>query len=293
MASAAPLRLTTSRDVELLTALVMSPLTVVQLLKLSRTFDAGPFPSVRTLLDRLQRLRLGGWVRRWPLAIARRGGGPPDYYKVAPSGLRLLYGENARPPTKQFFAEVAVARHHHMHALADFLVHSAAAAHVQGFRIVDVHPENTFVAVVNGETLVPDHRFDLVNGAGERYRYLIELDNSTETIRSVKHEQETWQRKIRLHDAYQDQCDQRHRVVVVTTRSRARLDNILDAAAAAVRVPQRTLFVGVHLPEYLACDDAARAPCLVDHHRRHVSLLPARPPIAVRTLQDNAALTAA
>ena len=107
-----------------------------------------------------------------------------------------------------------------MHGLADFLVHSAVAAHAQGFRIVDVHPENTFVAVVNGETLVPDHRFDLLNGAGERYRYLIELDNSTETIRSVKHEQETWQRKIRLHDAYQDQCDQRHRVVVVTTRSR-------------------------------------------------------------------------
>ena len=79
MASAAPLALTTSRDVELLTALVMSPLTVVQLLKLSGTFDAGPFPSERTLLDRLQRLRLGGWVRRWPLAIARRGGGPPDY----------------------------------------------------------------------------------------------------------------------------------------------------------------------------------------------------------------------
>jgi len=293
MASAAPLQMATSRDVELLTALVMSPLTVVQLLKLSRTFEAGSFPSIRTLLDRLQRLRLGGWVRRWPLAIARRGGGAPDYYKIAPLGLRLLFGEDARPPTKQFFAEVAIARHHHMHALAGFLVHSTVAAHAGGFRIVDVHPENTFVADVNGEKLIPDHRFDLVNGAGERYRYLIELDNSTETIHSVKHEQETWQRKIRLHDAYQDQCAQRHRVVVVTTRSRARLDNILDAAAGLVRNRQRTLFVGVYLPDYLAAVDAARSPCFVDHLRRRASLLPERPPLAATLPLHSVALTPA
>ena len=166
MATAAPARLTTSRDVELLTALVMSPLTVAQLLKLSRTFAAGPFASTRTLLDRLQRLRLGGWVRRWPLAVARGSGGAPAYYKDAPQGLKLLYGEEAAPPTKQFFAEVAVSRHHHLHSLAEFLVHTAVAAHREGFRMVDVHPENTFVAEVKGERLVPDHRFDLVSMGG-------------------------------------------------------------------------------------------------------------------------------
>ncbi|HZZ26990.1 MAG TPA: replication-relaxation family protein [Pirellulales bacterium] len=274
MASAAPLRLTTSRDFDLLTALVMSPLTLGQLLKLSQTFAAGPFRSQRSLLDRLQRLRLGGWVRRWPLALARRGGGAPDYYKISPQGLRLLYGEEARPPTKQFFAEVAVARHHHMYSLAEFLVHTAVAAHIRGFRIVDVHPENTFVANVNGETMVPDHRFDLMNGEGERYRYLVELDNSTETIYSPRHEKETWHRKIRLHDAYQDQCTQRHRVVVVTTRSRARLNNIMDAAARMARNPQRTLFIGAYLPDYLATVDAAGELCLIDHRRKHVALLP-------------------
>ncbi|HUY33169.1 MAG TPA: replication-relaxation family protein [Pirellulales bacterium] len=252
----------------------MSPLTVAQLLDLSRTFPAGPFSSIRSLLDRLQRLRLGGWVRRWPLAIARRGGGAPDYYKITPSGLRLLYGDEARPPTKQFFAEVAVARHHHMHSLAEFLVHTAVAAHPKGFRMIDVHPENTFVADVAGELLVPDHRFDLVNSEGQRFRYLIELDNSTETIYSAKHEKETWHRKIRLHDAYQDQCDDRHRVVVVTTRSRARLDNILNAAAQLVRNPLRTLFIGTYLLDYLATTDAAFRPCLFDHRHRMVSLLP-------------------
>lgn len=274
MASAAPLRLTTSRDIDLLTALVMSPLTVGQLLKLSQTFAAGAFPSQRTLLDRLQRLRLGGWVRRWPLAIARRGGGAPDYYKITPQGLRLLYGEEARPPTKQFFAEVAIARHHHMSCLAEFLVHTVVAAHARGFRIVDVHPENTFVADINGEIIVPDHRFDLVNREGERYRYLVELDNSTETIYSPRHEQDTWHRKIRLHEAYQDQCDERHRVVVVTTRSRARLDNIMSAAARLVRNPQRTLFIGTYLPDFQLSADAAREACFVDHRQRNLALVP-------------------
>jgi hypothetical protein len=276
MASAAPSRFTTSRDFDLLTALVMSPLTAGQLLKLSQTFAAGPFPSRRTLLDRLQRLRLGGWVRRWPLAIARRGGGAPDYYKITPQGLRLLYGEEARSPTKQFFAEVAVARHHHMHSLAEFLVHTTVAAHSHGYRIVDVHPENTFVATVNGEMMVPDHRFDLVNAAGERYRYLIELDNSTETIYSRKYEQETWHRKIRLHDGYQDQSSDRHRVVVVTTRSRSRLRNIMDAAARLVRNGQRTLFIGTYLHDFLNCTDAAGELCFVDHRERPLALLPIR-----------------
>jgi hypothetical protein len=274
MATATPSRLTTPRDFELFTALVMSPLTVAQLVKLSRTFAAGPFTSTRTLLDRLQRLRLGGWIRRWPLAIARRGGGAPDYYKIAPQGLRLLYGEEARPPTKQFFAEVAVAKHFHMYSLGDFLVHTAVAAHARGFRMVDVHPENTFIADVNGERLIPDHRFDLVNESGKRYRYLIELDNSTETIYSKRHEQETWHRKIRLHEAHQDQCPDRHRVVVVTTRSRMRLKNILTLAALLAKNPQRTLFVGTYLDDYLAVDDAAGQTCLVDHQQKLVRLLP-------------------
>src|SRR5436190_15458978 len=133
-----PLRLTTSRDIDLLTSLVMSPLTLQQLLKLSQTFAAGSFPSHRTLLDRLQSLRLGGWVRRWPLALARRGGGAPHYYKIAPQGLRFLYGEEARPPTKQFFAEVAVAKHFHMYSLAEFLAHTAVCALAAGYRMVDV-----------------------------------------------------------------------------------------------------------------------------------------------------------
>jgi hypothetical protein len=274
--ASAPLRLTTSRDIDLLTSLVISPLTLQQLLKLSQTFAAGSFLSQRALLDRMQSLRLGGWVRRWPLALARRGGGAPDYYKISPQGLRLLYGEEASPPTKQFFSEVGIARHFHMYSLAEFLVHTAVCAHARGFRMVDVHPENTFVASVNGEKMIPDHRFDLVNSEGERYRYLVELDDSTETIYSPRHEQDTWHRKIRLHDGYQDQCHDRHRVVVVTTRSRARLDNILSAVARLVHNQLRTLFIGAYLPDILATEDAAGQACFVDHRGRPLALVPER-----------------
>jgi protein involved in plasmid replication-relaxation len=276
---------TTSRDIDLLTSLVMAPLTTAQLLKLSQTFAAGPFRSPRTLLDRLQRLAAGGFVRRFPLAIApAQGGGVPHYYKVTPAGLRLIYGEEARPPSKQFFAPVAVARHHHTHCLSEFLVTTAVAAHKRGFRMHDVHPENTLVLDINGEQLIPDARFDLLGIPG-RYRLLIEQDCSTETIRSAKHD-DTIQRKLRLHDAHQDQTAERHRVVFVSSRSRERLANILNAAATVVRNPERTLFLGVYLPDYVNACDPIWDPLFLDHRgRRH-----ALPPNVFRSIDSVASL---
>jgi hypothetical protein len=264
---------TTSRDIDLLTSLLMAPLTAAQLLKLSQTFPSGPFRSPRTLLDRLQRLSAGGFVRRFPLAIAPlRGGGVPHYFKLTPSGMRLIYGETARAPTKQFFAPVGVARHFHLHCLSEFLVTTAVAAYKHGFRMHDVHPENTLVLDINGERLLPDTRFDL-RGPSARYRFLVELDCSTETIRSTKHD-DTIHRKLRLHDGHQDQAIERHRVVFVTSRSRERLANILDAAATVVRNPERTLFLGVYLPEYIGAADPVGEPLFIDHRGRTHALLP-------------------
>jgi hypothetical protein len=183
-----------------------------------------------------------------------------------------VYGEEAHAPSKQFFAPVAVARHHHTHSLAEFLVTTAVAAHQHGFRLYDVHPENTLMLDINGESLIPDTRFDLV-GPDSRFRYLIELDCSTETIRSAKHD-DTIHRKLRLHDAHQDHSDERHRVVFVTTRSRERVTNILDAAVTAVRNIDRTLFLGIHLPDYLDASDPVGESLLADHRGRRHSLLP-------------------
>ena len=109
----------------------------------------------------------------------------------------------------------------------------------------------------------------------ERYRYLVELDNSSETIYNHRHEKDTWHRKIRLHEAYQDQVAARHRVLVVTTRSKSRLVHILDAAARFAKNVDRTLFLGVHLPEYLAAKGAVTAPCFLDHRDKAAALIPA------------------
>ncbi|MBL9084980.1 MAG: replication-relaxation family protein [Planctomycetales bacterium] len=248
-------------------------MTTAQLLKLSQTFAAGPFSSPRTLLDRLQRLTQGGFIHRHPLAIlSGRGGGLPHYYKLTPAGLRMLYGEDARPPSKRFFAPVAVARHHHTHSLSEFLVTTAVAAHRHGFRLHDIHPENMLVLDVNGELLIPDTRFDLL-GTGGRFQFLIEQDCSTETIRSMKHD-DTIHRKLRLHDAYRDLSAERHRVVFVTSRSRERLKNILDAAAGVVRNQDRTLFLGIYLADYVHAADPVRESLFLDHRGRRHSLLP-------------------
>lgn len=263
---------TTSRDIELLTSLTMGPFTTAQLLKLSETFAAGSFRSSRTLLDRLQRLIAGGFIRRFPLAIIHhRGGGLPYYYKLTPSGLRLLYGEEARPSSKQFFSPVAVARHYHTHSLCEFLVTTAVAAQRRGFRMSETYPENTLILNVNGEVLIPDTRFDLVRD-DQTYRFLIEQDCSTETIRSAKHD-ETIHRKLRLHDAYQDEVEQRHRVVFVASRSRERLKNILNAAANVVRNPHRTLFLGVYLRDYVNANDPLGEKLFLDHRGKRQALL--------------------
>src|SRR5262245_54290598 len=103
MASTAPLRLLTSRDLEVLASFDHCPLTARQLLKLSRTF-AQPFPNERRVRDRLQALSAVGRVRRWQYATAGRGA--PNYYTLSPLGYRLLHGDGAIPPTKRAFGPV-------------------------------------------------------------------------------------------------------------------------------------------------------------------------------------------
>ena len=111
---------------------------------------------------------------------------------------------------------------------------------------------------------------------GQQFNFLVELDNGTERVRSDK-DADSWQRKIRLYEQLQDQTfPHRFRVLVVTTRSRERLDHILDVATEHARNPRRSLFYAVHLDDYLGQFDAVRHPCFRDHHGRPVSLISAR-----------------
>jgi len=268
-----PNRHVTSRDIEILVALDRCPLTVEQLLTLSETFECNPFSSPRSVQERLQKLCAAGWVRRWRYATTTRGASP-HYYKPTLLGYRILYGESAEPVARRQFQEIAIARHHHTMSLADFIVHTAVAADRRHYAIQSYYRENTLKLTVGDDSLFPDCAFELASPKGGQFNFLVELDNSTERVRSEK-DTESWNRKIRLYDQLQETSfPKRFRVLVVTTRSPQRMNHILQTAQETVGNPRRSLFYGVYLPEYLGQPDAAVAACFRDHRGKPVSLLP-------------------
>ena len=258
---------------QILVALDRCPLTVDQLLKLSQTFDL-PFQHERRVRRRLQALAEAGWIQSWPYAIPTHGAAP-CYYQLTLGGYRILHGEEAQPPTKRYLAEIGVARHHHTKCLGDFIVHSAVAARRSGCSMVNFCRENTLRLDVGQESLYPDCSFQLTHAAHWEFNFFVELDNGTERVRSQK-EVDSWQRKIRLYDQYQSDSDQRFRVLIVNTRSSDRLEHILRTAAQLVSNPQRSLFYGVNLAEYLASTNPLTDRCFRDHRGRRVALLVSR-----------------
>jgi len=272
-----PTPLLTARDLEILVALDRCPLTVVQLLKLSQAF-ARPFTDERRVRERMLVLCTAGRVRRWLYATA--GAGAQGYYRLTPLGYCLLHGSEAVPPVKRHFSPVALAHQHHTCRLADFVVHTAVAAHRAGIAFTGYYGENTVRLQVGEESLWPDASFQLVLPGGAAFGYFLEVDNSTERVRSDK-DQDSWRRKILLYDRFQDSCGKRFRVLVATTRSRERLRHILDTAAETVQNRNRRLLYGIYLPAYLQEQDALRVPCFRDHLGRPTALLyPRKEPVA-------------
>jgi len=271
MASNSTRRLLTSRDTEILAALDRSPLTAQQLLKLSQTFQQ-PFTHERLVRRRLRVLADAGRVRQSWYATAGRGGSPA-YYQLTLLGYRLLHGPDAEPPTKRYLADVGVAHQLHTLSLADFIVHTAVAAHRDGIRMANFVRENTFRLTVADEIIWPDCGFQLVTPVGRELNFFVELDNGTERVRSQK-ETESWERKIRLYDEFQDICSKRFRLLIVTTRSHDRVDRILSTARSLVRNGRRSLFYGVHLSAFLREEDAVLTSCFCNHRGDRVPLVP-------------------
>src|SRR5204862_5518906 len=124
-------------------------------------------------------------------------------------------------------------------------------AHGAGVTFTDFYRENTLKLSVGQECLYPDSAFQLVLPDGRTFNYLVEIDNHTEQIRSTK-DADSWQKKARLYDDLQSSSSNRFRVLVVTTRSGARLKTILALAAARASNPQRSVLIGTPLTSYLA-----------------------------------------
>jgi hypothetical protein len=204
---------------------------------------------------------------------ATAGRGAQNYYTLTSVGYRLLYGDEATPPTKRYFGDIGVANHHHTRCLADFIVHTTVAAHRAGVRLANFYRENTLYLEVGDERLYPDCAFQLITAEGRAFSYFVELDNGSERVESEK-PIDSWERKIRLYDSYQDGCPQRFRVLIVTTRRQERLTHIMDTAVRLASNPHRSLFYGVLLPRYLATHSPVTSASFVNHRGETVSLVP-------------------
>ncbi len=277
----------TPRDREVLVVLDRTPLTAHQLLLLSETFSL-PFTSERKVRARLQLLADRGWVCRWPLAIAGRG--MPNYYTLSRLGYRLLHGPDEQPASKRSFTQVGIARQHHTHSLAAFLVHTLVAAHRLGLPVSRFFGENALRLTIAEDCLYPDTTLALRVPKPEELLYYVEIDNSSERVQSGTLS-DSWDRKIRLYEALQDATGRRFRVLVIATRSHERVEHILQRASVHARTSlgrPRRLFYGTTLERYLREPQPLTSPCFHDHDGHASPLIPASvltpplPPAAAR-----------
>jgi len=260
----------TERDIDIFRSLERTPLTPEQLFRLGATFPE-PFPTLNRVRRRLQSLAGVGQVRGWRYATTGQGSGPL-YYKLTLDAYRILHGHDATLPTKRFLQELSIARHHHTRSLADFLVHTLIAADRLRIQITDFHPENALRITAGDRSLFPDASFSLLLPNGFRFTYFVELDNSTEPIRSIER-LDSWQQKLHLY--YQHAIDNRDRfkLLVVTTKNSSRLSHILDLAYQLNPNPKYSLVSGVALPEYLATSQPLSSACFHDERNMRMPLL--------------------
>ena len=260
----------TARDYELLRAVERCPLTVRQLKALSVTFETR-FCSERRLQDRLAQLTRVGLLRRFRYAATEGSG--PFYFMLSAESYRLLHGPDIPLPSPGLFREVGMGRQHHSHRLADFVVRTIVAAQETQVTIENMTRENALRLSVGDEHLYPDGSFTLSVPGRPPFLFYVELDNSTEVLASPR-ERDTWLKKLRFYEALQDGTTARFRVLGLSTRSQKRAENIAVLAASAAANPQRSLFYGTYLPDFLQHATPLTAPLFTDHRGLHISLIP-------------------
>ena len=172
----------TPRDLELLTAIERSPLTVRQIRTLSVTFRTA-FGSERRLQDRMTILTRAGLLHRDRYAATEATG--QYYYTLTHESYRLLHGSEAALPSPGLFRDIGIARQHHTRCLADFVVRTFVACHQSGVVVGGFSRENTLKLTVGEEHLYPDCAFTCCLPDRE-FLYYVELDNSTEPLTSPR-----------------------------------------------------------------------------------------------------------
>lgn len=256
----------------MLAALDYGPLTGRQLEKLSDAW-AEPFPSGRMARERLQRMAEAKLVKPYNYAVVRSIK-PENYYVLTRRGYQLVHGPDSEPPTKEYCSPIALVRQFHQQALSDFIVHTAIGAHRSGIQLTGFRRENTIRLDAGGRSVYPDSSFLLTN-KDEHFRFYAELDTGSERIRSDK-DTDSIERKLRTYDAFQTlQSGARFRVLFVCVQSsRDRMLHILETAARVISDPNRTLFYGITLTDYLTTLYPVTSPRFLDHRGGQHSLIP-------------------
>lgn len=264
----------TGRDRCLLGSLSFSPFTSRQLLTLSSTF-AQPFTNDRYLRARMQILESRGLVRSF--AYSTPSPGVSQYYKLSSAGYRFYYGPSAPLPSRAFFNPVSDALQEHTQAIAAFLTETIAAAHHASFVFTEFSPENGCVLESAGQKLMPDCRFALEDRRGRRYRFYVEIDAGTERLQSTK-DIDSLERKARIYEQHQAECyrDCRYRVLFLALRGSRRVSQFLDLAAQQQSDPNRTVFYGAYLNDYLQSPDRLFSQLFRTTGSQTVSLLPTK-----------------
>ena len=263
------------RDLEILESLASCPLTPKQLCKLSTTFTSR-FNDLHNVRRRLRLLLKAGLISKFPYSV-QSDGRAPDYWKLTRDGFRLLYDDERVLPKRNFFEAIRPAHHYHTHSLAETIVHLSVSAKENNCDIIQVARENSVKLVAEPFTLYPDCAFVIRRSDGKLFSFVIELDNSSERVRSAK-DVECIERKLRGYDTHQATFESidpnRYVVMFVTTRSMARLEHILELAADITTMPDRKIFVGCHLDNLLASNPFSDAN-LLDHRGLQRTLIPA------------------
>ena len=287
----------TSRVKQLLQALERGPRTAAQLLKEGETF-CEPYTNLDFLRRNLQKYIEARWVRSWRYATMERGA--LNYYKLTREGFRLLrQGDDTPEPTASYFAEIPVSRQDHARTLAGVVVHAIVSGHRRGIRLVRSFAENQLSLTLGKELFKPDFQMTLQAPTGEHFRFLIELDNSTEPLDAVDPKRESIGKKISFYERFQDHWLSRWKRsggqgfpprfrVLFFTRSNVRVRDMMAVAADLTRWKNRRLCYATTVQDFLADPDAVRAPIFLDHCGYWQSLvavhpvsLPSRPPVSL------------
>ena len=235
----------------------------------------------KTALRRLQVLARGGYLYNRP--YDKNGNfGATRYFQLTRKGWNWLHRIDSEIPPypKRQHEAITPSRQHHTRNLADTLIHLHCCALRRGYRMEIISGESEITINNNKGITSLDGEVEFIRIADETVRFhrLLEMECSTHTLRSEKHNKKTWQNRARVvdHDAtLRIKNDQtRTRLLTFTSRSWKKAVSIAGLFKEETKNPDRQVYLGTYLQDFLSDEDGLFSPVFLDHNAKMVSALP-------------------